>query len=123
MKIGLMIANAGQPSIDAVVAQFEQAEARGFASAWIPSVRSYDALTVIALAGRVTSSIEMATFVVPTYPRHPSALAEQALTTQAAAGGRLTLGIGLSHRVSMEGRRCFNWDLPVRQLCEYLSCK
>ena len=122
MKLGLMIATAGQPTIDAVLAQFEQAEARGFASAWIPSVRSYDALTTIALAGRVTSRIEMATFVIPTFPRHPSALAEQALTTQAAAGGRLTLGIGLSHRVSMEGRLGFDWDHPVRHLREYLGC-
>src|SRR5215218_4485916 len=122
MKIGQMIANAGQPSIDAVVAQFEQAEARGFASAWIPSVRSYDAMMAIALAGRVTSRIEMATFVVPTYPRHPSALAEQALTTQAATGGRFTLGIGLSHRVSMQDRLGFDWDHPVRHLREYLTC-
>ena len=122
MKLGLMIASAGAPTIDAVLAQFEQAEARGFASAWIPSVRAYDALAMIALAGRVTSRIEMATFVVPTYPRHPSALAEQALTTQAATGGRLTLGIGLSHRVSMEGRLGFDWDHPVRHLREYLAC-
>src|SRR3954471_13784870 len=84
MKIGLMIASAGAPTLDAVLAQFEQAEARGFASAWIPSVRAYDALMAIALAGRVTSTIELPTFVVPTYPRHPSALAEQALTAQAA---------------------------------------
>src|SRR3954470_16983104 len=101
MKIGLMIANAGQTTIDAVVSQFEQAEARGFASAWIPSVRSYDALMAIALAGRTTSTLVLATFVNPTRPRHPSALAEQALTAQAATGGRLTQGIGLSHRVSM----------------------
>src|SRR4051812_38044547 len=122
MKIGLMIASAGAPTLDAVLAQFEQAEARGFASAWIPSVRAYDALMAIALAGRLTSTIEMATFVVPTYPRHPSALAEEALTAQAATSGRLTLGIGLSHRVSMEGRLGFDWSHPVRHLREYLSC-
>src|SRR5215213_11601025 len=116
-----MIATAGQPTIDAVLAQFEQAEARGFASAWIPSVRSYDALTTIALAGRVTSRIEMATFVIPTFPRHPSALAQQALTTQAAAGGRLLLGIGLSHRVTMEQALGFDWSRPVRHMREYLS--
>lgn len=121
MKIGLMIASAGAQNLDAVLSQFEQAEARGFASAWIPSVRGYDALTAIALAGRLTSTIELATFVIPTYPRHPSALAEQALTTQAATGGRLTLGIGLSHRVSM-ARLGFDWDHPVRHLREYVSC-
>jgi F420-dependent oxidoreductase-like protein len=122
VKIGLMIASAGVPTLDAVLAQFERAEARGFASAWIPSVRAYDALMAIALAGRVTSTLEMATFVVPTFPRHPSALAEQALTAQAATGGRLTLGIGLSHRVSMEERLGFDWDHPVRHLREYLAC-
>jgi F420-dependent oxidoreductase-like protein len=121
MRIGVMIASAGAPSLDAVIAQFEKAEERGFASAWIPSVRGYDALAAIALAGRVTSRLEMATFVIPTYPRHPATLAEQALTTQAAVGGRLTLGIGLSHRVSM-ARLGFDWDHPVRHLREYLSC-
>ena len=121
MRLGLMIASAGAPNVDAVLAQFEEAEARGFASAWIPSVRSYDALTMIALAGRLTGRIELATFVIPTYPRHPSSLAEQALTTQAATGGRLTLGIGLSHRVSM-ARLGFEWDRPVRHLREYLNC-
>jgi F420-dependent oxidoreductase-like protein len=122
VKIGVMIASAGAASVDAVLAQFEQAEARGFASAWISSIRSYDALMMIALAGRVTNAIELATFVIPTYPRHPSALAEEALTAQAATGGRLTLGIGLSHRVSMETRLGLDWDHPIRHLREYLSC-
>jgi F420-dependent oxidoreductase-like protein len=122
VKIGVMIASAGAASVDAILTQFEQAEARGFSSAWISSIRSYDALMMIALAGRVTSAIELATFVVPTYPRHPSALAEEALTAQAATGGRLTLGIGLSHRVSMETRLGLDWDHPIRHLREYLSC-
>jgi F420-dependent oxidoreductase-like protein len=121
MKIGVVIASANAPTIGAVLSQIQRAEARGFASAWLPSVRRHDALTTIALAGRMTETIELGTFVIPTYPRHPSALAEQALTTQAATGGRLTLGIGLSHRVSME-RLGFNWDRPVRHLREYLSC-
>jgi len=122
MKFGLMIANAGAESLDAVVQQIVRAEERGFASAWIPSVRAFDVLTVLALAGRLTSTIELATFVIPTYPRHPAALAEQALATQAASGGRLTLGIGLSHRVTMEGMLGFDWNHPVRHLREYLSC-
>lgn len=70
----------------------------------------------------MTGRINLATFVVPTYPRHPSALAEQALTAQVATGGRLTLGIGLSHRYSMEGRLGFDRDHPVRHLREYLGC-
>src|SRR5581483_8717550 len=122
MKFGLMIASAGAANLDAVLSQIERAESRGFASAWVSSVRSWDALTVLALAGRLTKTIELGTFVIPTYPRHPASLAEQALATQAACGGRLTLGIGLSHRVVMEGMLGFDWNHPVRHLREYLTC-
>lgn len=122
MKIGLMIGTAGAADLDAVLAQVERAEARGFASAWVSSVRTFDALTVLAIAGRQTSRVELGTFVIATYPRHPAALAEQALTTQAACRGRLTLGIGLSHRVVIEGMLGLDWSHPVRHLREYLTC-
>ena len=122
MKIGLMIASAGSPDLESVLAQIERAEELGLDSAWIPSVRSYDALTVLALAGQRTKRIELGTFVIPTYPRHPAALAEQALAVQAASGNRLALGIGLSHRVTMEGMLGFDWSHPVRHMREYLSC-
>ena len=121
MKFGLMMTPPDTLSFDEILATFVTAEARGFHSAWLPNIRSVDALTVLALAGRLTKTIELATYVTPTYPRHPSALAQQALTTQAASGGRLTLGIGLSHRVTMEGALGFDWDHPVRHLREYLT--
>jgi 5,10-methylenetetrahydromethanopterin reductase len=122
MKIGLMIATTGSNDLDGVLGQIEQAEARGFDSVWVPSVRSFDALTVLALAGRQTSRVELGTFVTPTYPRHPAALAEQALTVQAASKGRLVLGIGLSHRRTMEGMLGFDWSHPIRHMREYLTC-
>src|SRR5712691_4260731 len=110
MKIGQMAAVAGGSiTLDSVLKQVEQAEAQGFESIWVPSVRTFDALILLALAGRQTSRITLGTFVVPTYPRHPAALAEQALTAQVASGGRLVLGIGLSHRRSMEGMLGFDW--------------
>src|SRR5919199_1529103 len=122
MRIGLMIVTAGAPDLESVLAQIDQAEAMGFASAWVSSVRSFDALTVLALAGQRTRRIELGTFVTPTYPRHPAALAEQALAVQAASGGRLTLGIGLSHRVTMEQLLGLDWSHPIRHTREYLSC-
>src|SRR5215207_2918381 len=122
MRIGLMIATTGSNDLDGVLGQIERAEALGFNSVWVPSVRSFDALTVLALAGRLTQRVELGTFVIPTYPRHPAALAEQALTVQAASGGRLVLGIGLSHRVTMEGMLGFDWSHPIRHMREYLTC-
>ncbi len=120
MKIGLLTGFAAG-GIGALVDELVRAEELGLQSAWLVNIRSYDALTVLALAGQRTSRIELGTNVVPTYPRHPSALAQQALTTQAAAGGRLLLGIGLSHRVTMEQSLGFDWSRPVRHMREYLN--
>ena len=119
MKIGTMLLSGGTPA--EIVAQVVEAEERGLASAWLANIRGVDALTVLALAGPATQRIELGTFVVPTYPRHPTSLAQQALTVQAATGNRLTLGIGLSHRVSMEQGLGFDWDHPIRHTREYLS--
>ena len=77
----------------------------GFDSYWLPQHFGADMLTVIAMAGMQTHRIELGTAVVPTYPRHPVALAQQALTAQVAVGGRLTLGIGVSYRSTVEERR------------------
>lgn len=45
--------------------------------------RGVDALSVLAVAGVATTSIELGVGIVPTYPRHPVALAQQAATVQA----------------------------------------
>ena len=65
--------------------------------------------------------IELGTSVVPTYPRHPMMLAQQALTVNAASGGRLCLGIGLSHQIVIESMMGMSFDKPVRHLREYLA--
>ena len=98
-----------------------EAEEDGFDSYWLPQHFGADMLTVIAMAGMQTSRIELGTAVVPTYPRHPVALAQQALTAQVSAGGRLTLGIGVSHRSTVEDWLGLSYAHPVRHIEEYLS--
>lgn len=119
MRIGLWVNGDGQ--IDEVVRGFWKAADLGFASAWTPQLFGHDALTVLALAGREVTGIELGTAVVPTYPRHPQALAMQALTTQAACDGRLTLGIGLSHKVVIENMYGYSYARPVDHMTEYLA--
>ena len=97
-----------------------QLEADGFDGAYLPSV-GHDAMTVLALAAGETSTIELGTYVIPTYTRHPVAMAQQALATNAAAGGRFTLGLGLSHEVVIRDSWGLDFSKVVRHMREYLE--
>lgn len=121
MRIGTTSTTIGRGTIDDVIAEVRQAADDGMHTFWAPQIFSHDTLTVLALAGREVPGIELGTAVVPTYPRHPMMLAQQALTVQAATGGRLVLGVGLSHQVVVEMMWGLSFDKPVRHLREYLS--
>ncbi|MGH1487801.1 MAG: TIGR03564 family F420-dependent LLM class oxidoreductase [Acidimicrobiales bacterium] len=122
MKIGIngsgLLAN---PNLDALTADIARAEGSGLSSYWLAQTGLIDALTVFSVAGATTSSIDLGTAVVPTWPRHPQALAAQALTTQAATGGRTILGIGLAHKPSVEDRWKMTWEKPIRHMLDYLG--
>lgn len=118
MRIGL---GAGGRSIAEAVANVQEAEADGFASAWFSNIFGLDAMTVCAVAGAATDRIELGTFVVPTFPRHPHAMAQQAAATNDAAGGRFCLGIGLSHQVVIEMMLGLSFASPAKHMEEYLA--
>jgi F420-dependent oxidoreductase-like protein len=124
MRIGVIVnpSAAGRPaSIDQLVEQVATFAQRGFHKAAFANIFATDALTVIAVAGRFVPAIELETAVVPVYTRHPVAMAQQALTTQAVVGGRLTLGIGLSHRPVVENVWGLPFERPVEYMREYLA--
>ena len=121
MRIGIFGGASNDGTIDAMVAEARRAEADGFASYWAPQIFGHDALTALAVIGREVPRIELGTSVVPTYPRHPMMMAQQALTVNAAAGGRLCLGIGLSHQIVVESMWGMSFDKPVRHMREYLE--
>ncbi len=121
MRIGTMLSMPGDPSGTGVlVERAVAAEQAGFTSCWLPQVGTVDALMVLALAGAHTRSIELGTAVVPTYPRHPTALAMQALTVQDATHNRLALGIGLSHRFMIEDSLGLDYSKPIPHMRDYL---
>ncbi|NNE72622.1 MAG: TIGR03564 family F420-dependent LLM class oxidoreductase [Acidimicrobiales bacterium] len=114
------------PDLGAMLEHAQQAEADGFSSWWLAQTGLVDALAVFTAAGAATDTIEMGTAVVPTYMRHPSTVAGQALTAQAAltAGGkpaRLVLGIGLSHQPVVEDRLKMHWQKPIGHMRDYLT--
>ncbi|HEY5351599.1 MAG TPA: TIGR03564 family F420-dependent LLM class oxidoreductase [Streptosporangiaceae bacterium] len=105
-----------------IVGDVVAAEAEGFGSAWtVHFSRGVDALGVLAVAGTRTSRIDLGVGIVPTYPRHPLALAQQAATAQAFCGGRLTLGVGVSHRPVIEDLHGLSYQQPAAHMRDYLS--
>lgn len=119
MKLGIFY--GGAPDVEGHVKGAIDAENDGFDSVWYGQVFGPDVLTVIALAGPRTSKIEFGTSVVPTYARHPTVMAQQAMTAQAATGGRFSLGIGLSHAPVVEGMWGMSYDRPAVHMREYLT--
>jgi F420-dependent oxidoreductase-like protein len=121
MRIGMYGGDTANRTIDAVISAARETEAAGFASFWLPQIFGMDAISLLAIVGREVPRLELGTSVVPTYPRHPMMLAQQALTTQAATGGRFVLGIGLSHQIVIEGMFGMSFEKPARHMREYLS--
>ena len=119
MRIGVMFDT--EVPFDEMVAQVASLRDAGVQTAWSSQIFGYDALTAIGAIGREVRGIDFGTAVVPTYPRHPVMLAGQALTVQAATGGRLTLGIGLSHQIVIENVYGQSFEKPARHMREYLS--
>jgi F420-dependent oxidoreductase-like protein len=85
------------------------------------NIFSYDAISSLAVIGREVPRIGLGTAVTPTYPRHPTAIAQQALTTAAATSGRFSLGIGLSHKLVIQDMLGMSYDKPAKHMREYLS--
>jgi 5,10-methylenetetrahydromethanopterin reductase len=121
MELGIFSTAVNDGTLDDIVAEAATVERDGFAAFWVPNIFGHDALTVLAVVGTKVPRIELGTAVVPTFLRHPHAMAQQAHTVAAASGGRFTLGIGLSHKIVVENMFGLSYDKPVRHLREYLS--
>ncbi len=125
MRIGLMIGpERGRhgEKVAKLVADAEAAEAAGFTSIWVPQIpNDFDALTAITLMARSTARIELGTAVLPIQTRHPVAMAQQALSTQAVCEGRLTLGLGPSHHWIVEDMLGLPYEKPARLVRDYLE--
>ncbi len=122
MRLGVMVGGSTHRfGLNELLARARDLEARGFDTVWMPNVFGFDAVTAAALAGRETERIEIGTAVVPTQPRHPTALAQQALTASSACGGRFTLGLGLSHPAVIEGMLGLSYARRAAHMREVLE--
>jgi F420-dependent oxidoreductase-like protein len=122
MRIGIEVGDAmGPASLQTIVERMQEAAAAGLESAWMAQLFGWDALTALAVAGREAPGIALGTAIVQSHPRHPLALASQALSVQAATGNRLQLGIGPSHQFIIEGMFGLSFEKPARHIRDYLT--
>jgi F420-dependent oxidoreductase-like protein len=125
MRIGLMIGPERaryRTKVERVLSDARWAEDAGLATVWIPQIPDeFDALTAAALVGAETTRIEIGTAVVPVQPRHPIALAQQALSVAAVCEGRLTLGLGVSHHWIIDEMLGLPYERPVLTMRAYLD--
>lgn len=122
MKIGIFGGSVGSDGFDRLVDEISAAADAGFHTYWMPQiVGQADSMTLLAAAARQVAGIRLGTSVVPTYPRHPMVMAEQALTVNHLSDGRFSLGIGLSHEVVVNGMWGYSFDKPLRHAREYLD--
>lgn len=125
MRVGVMIgAERGDMArkVGKLVADIQWAEAAGLDTAWMPQVpNDFDCLTMASLMAAHSSRIELGTAVVPLQAQHPIALARQALSTHAVAGGRLALGVGPSHHWIIRDMLGLPYEKPAAYTRDYLQ--
>src|SRR5262245_40279690 len=118
MRIGLTGRGA---TPERIVEHAQRAEADGFHSLWYASIEQGDPLVAMALAGRATSTIELGTAVLQTYPCHPLLQAQRAASVTSAMGRPgFTLGVGPSHESWIRDIYGMSYDHPGRNTEEYV---
>jgi probable F420-dependent oxidoreductase len=119
MALGCFVSTG--KSLDQAIARVQLAERLGYESAYVTHIAGRESLTVLTAYAMRTEKIRLGTGVVPIYTRTPATMAQTAATIDDLSGGRLTLGLGTSHRPVVEGWHGQTLDRPVAEMREYVA--
>ncbi len=119
MALGCFVSTG--KSLDRAVERVKLAEELGYESVYVTQIAGRDALTVLTVYAVNTTRIRVGTGVLPIYTRTPATMAKTAATIDELADGRLTLGLGVSHRPVVEGWYGQTIDKPVAEMTEYVA--
>lgn len=118
----LGLSNPVGSSLETAIERARLAERLGLESVWVNQLPgSRDAAGVLAAYAQATSKVGLGTNVLPIYTRHPTAMAQMAATLDELSGGRFILGIGVSHRVTVESLWGLKLEHPVDAMREYVG--
>jgi F420-dependent oxidoreductase-like protein len=109
-------------SLERAVDRARVAEEIGCDSVWtsqLPFER--DSALVLAAYAQATRRVGVGSFVFPIYTRHPTAMAQMAATLDEVSGGRFRLGVGVSHKGTVETLWGLRLERPAEAMREYLT--
>jgi F420-dependent oxidoreductase-like protein len=108
-------------SLDAALDRARLADELGFDSVFTTHIAGRDSLSVLMAYASVTERVRLGTGVVPIFSRTPASMAQTAATIDEFSGGRMVLGLGVSHQVTVENWYGGRIDKPVTQMREYVE--
>jgi alkanesulfonate monooxygenase SsuD/methylene tetrahydromethanopterin reductase-like flavin-dependent oxidoreductase (luciferase family) len=108
-------------TLESAIERVKLAESLGYEAVYVTHIAGRESLTVLTAYAMATSTIRLGTGVVPIYTRTPATMAQTAATIDELSGGRLILGLGISHRPVVEGWHGQTIDKPVSEQREYLA--
>jgi alkanesulfonate monooxygenase SsuD/methylene tetrahydromethanopterin reductase-like flavin-dependent oxidoreductase (luciferase family) len=108
-------------SLETALERVKLAESLGYEATYATHIAGRDSLTVVTAYALATDRIRVGTGVVPIYTRTPATMAQTAATIDELSGGRLNLGLGVSHRPVVEGWHGQTIDRPVAEMREYVA--
>jgi F420-dependent oxidoreductase-like protein len=107
--------------LDSAVSRAKRAEELGYEAVYTTHLAGLDSLTLLAAYANTTERVALGTGVMPIYSRSPAATAQQAVTIDAISGGRLRLGLGVSHKITVENWFGSEIGKPVTEMREYVA--
>lgn len=110
---------SGGRSLDRTLERVRKADELGFDSVYVTQIAGRDALILLAGYASATERARLGTGVLPIFARTPVAMAQAAATIDELSGGRMVLGLGVSHSVTVENWFDSKISKPITQMREY----
>jgi F420-dependent oxidoreductase-like protein len=108
-------------SFEQAIERVRRAEGLGYDSTYVTHIAARDSLTVLMAYAAATNRIRLGSGVLPIYSRTPVVTAQQAATIDEYSGGRMVLGIGVSHKVTVENWYQAKLERPLQAMREYVG--
>jgi F420-dependent oxidoreductase-like protein len=119
MRVGMMLHYAG--GFTETVSELADFERAGLDIAFVPEAYSFDAVSQLGFIAARTTTLQIASGILPIYSRTPALTAMTAAGLDYVSGGRFTLGLGTSGPQVIEGWHGVAYDAPIGRTRELID--